>query len=376
MDLRDELGKAFDGEPTDAAGTESVAPAPGPEVAPDTTPEPQAAEPAAEIPSGDRPRDASGRFLAKSEEQAKTGAEPQSVPSPQATPAAAPEATQQTVDLPPSTWTATAKAEYAKLPEVVRNEIKKRESDFQKGISQYKSAAEFGSKMDQVVRPYMPTIQQAGGQPEKVIQNLLHTAYTLRTGTPQQKQQLLLQVAQEYGVDLGSKPQETPAGIDQNAIAQTVQQLLQPHLQQFQQFQGQFQTAEQQREQAEQKQLASQIEAFRTATDDKGQPKHVYFDNVRGTMAALIDSGDAQSLDDAYVMACRAHPEVSRILEQQRSSESEAKRLAEQKRLADEARRATTVNAQGQGGVGIADTSKFSLRDELAAALDGNARIA
>lgn len=372
MDLRDELGAAIDGATNETA--EVVTPAPAAEPAGDPA---QPAEPAAEAPSGDRPRDASGRFVPKSEEQVKTDAQPEPVPSPEAAKPAEgqPQAQPLAVDLPPSTWTAAAKAEYAKLPEVIRGEIKKREADFQKGITQYKTAAEFGSRMDNVIRPYIQTIQQAGGQPDQVVKNLLHTAYTLRTGTPQQKQQLLLQVAQEYGIPLGQPQAPESTGIDQNAIAQTVQQLLQPHLQQFQQFQGQFQTVQQQREQAEQQKLASQIEAFRNAADEKGQPKHVYFDNVRGTMAALIDSGDAQSLEDAYVMACRAHPEVSRILEQQRSSESEAKRLAEQKRLADEARRATTVNAQGQGGVGIADTSKLSLRDELSSLLEGNARV-
>lgn len=380
MDLREELGKAIDGETTDAAGTESAAPVTeaAAEV-PAGESKPEAAEPAAEAGSGDRPRDANGRFLPKSEEPAKAEAQPQSVPGTQAPQAAeAPkEPQQQVVDLPPSTWTALAKAEYAKLPEVVRNEIKKRESDFQKGISGYKQAADYGQRMQQTLQPFMPLIQQAGGQPEAVVRNLLQTAATLRTGSPQQKQQLLVQIAQEYGVQLPGQQQDTQGnGIDQNAIAQMVQQLLQPHLQQFQQFQGQFQTVQQQREQAEQQQLASQIEAFRTATDEKGQPKHMYFDNVRGTMAALIDSGDAATLEDAYVMACRAHPEVSQILAAEQAKKADAQRLAEAKRLAEEARRATTVNAQGQGGVGLADTSKLSLRDELATALEASARIA
>jgi hypothetical protein len=379
VDLREELGKAIDGE-TDAAGTESVTEVVASETPTEPAAEPKAAEPAAEAPSGDRPRDANGRFLPKSEEPAKAEAQPQSAPGPQAPQAAeAPkEPQQQVVDLPPSTWTALAKAEYAKLPEVVRNEIKKRESDFQKGISGYKQAADYGQRMQQTLQPFMPLIQQAGGQPEAVVRNLLQTAATLRTGSPQQKQQLLVQIAQEYGVPLpGQQAQETPAGqFDPNALAPVVQQLLAPHLQKFEQISSRFTTAEQQREQKEQEALASQIEAFRTATDSSGQPKHMYFDNVRGTMAALIDSGDAATLEDAYVMACRAHPEVSQILAAEQAKKADAQRLAEAKRLAEEARRATTVNAQGQGGVGLADTSKLSLRDELAAQIDGAARIA
>lgn len=375
MDLREELGKAIDGETTDA-GAESVA-----QVTETKTEvpagDPKPAEPAAETGGGDRPRDAQGRFLSKTAEAepVKTEAQPEPAPGTQET-QAEPQGQQQGVDLPPSTWTAAAKAAYASLPDVVRSEIKKRESDFQKGISSYKQAAEFGTRIDQVVRPYLPTIQQAGGQPEQVIKNLLHTAYTLRSGTPQQKQQLLLQVAQEYGVDLGVRPQQTAeqGQFDPNALTPLVQQLLQPVLQRVEQFETRFMTAEQRREAEEQQQYAGQIEAFRTAADEKGQPKHVYFDNVRALMGDLIEKGHANSMEQAYEMACRIHPEVSKAVEGQRTAQAEAQRLAEQKRLAEEARRATTVNAQGQGGVGMADTSKLSLRDELAAQLE-SARI-
>lgn len=376
MDLREELGQALDGVSDEGTGTEGVAPT---AVESGTEPPAETATPtetpASEPKADGRARDEHGRFLPKSDipgEPDKTAQPSQpSAPTGAETPKTA-ETPAPGVDLPPSTWTALAKAEYAKLPEVVRNEIKKRETDFQKGIGQYKAAADFGTRIDGALRPYAQVIREAGGTPEGVISNLLQTAYTLRTGTPEQKKQLLMSVAQQYGVNLGGQPSETPqGGVDQNSIAQVVQQLLQPHLQKFDQFSTQFTSTQQQREQQEQQQLANQIEAFRTATDEKGQPKHVYFDNVRNTMAALLDSGDAQSMDQAYEMACRAHPEVSRILSAEQRSKDEAQRLVEQRRLAEEAKRNTLANAQGQGGVGIADTSKVSLRDELAGRLEG-----
>lgn len=368
--LRDELADALDSGDTNA---ELPAKA-------------EAAEPVtqAEEPAADRTRDEKGRFLGKQadakQEQEATADAQQAPVQPAAQQAEQAQQQQPGVDLPPSTWTVAAKAEYAKLPEVVRAEIKKRERDMQQGITQYKAAAEFGSKLSEVVKPYEPMIRAKGGSVDGVISNLLSTAYALNTGTPQERGALLMKAAEQYGADLSpwlNKGQQQAAqgnGIDPNALAPIVQQLLQPHLQRIEQFQGQFTTAQQQREQAEQQEHARRIEAFRSATDEKGQAKHVYFDNVRGLMASFIESGNATSLEQAYEMACRAHPEVSQQLAANQRQAEEARRLGEQRRLAEDAKRANTANASGQGGVGIAGTSKLSLRDELAAQLEG-ARI-
>lgn len=375
MDLREELGKAFEAtdETVAAESTSNAAVAESPVT--ETTQTTETAKPETVVTDG-RARDEQGRFT-KSEKQSQEETQQVAATGTETTQAAA-DTTQQAsqqqttgVDLPPSTWTATAKAEYAKLPEVVRNEIKKRESDFQKGIGQYKQAADFGTRIDSVMRPYANIIREKGGTPEGVIGNLLQTAYALQTGTPQQKAQLLLQAAQQYGADMSMFGQKPAEGQQDPNIEAIIQQRLQPVLQELNQFKSQFTTTQQQREQQEQQTLASQIESFRTATDEKGQPKHVYFDNVRGTMAALIESGDAANLDQAYEMACRAHPEVSKLVFAEQRSKEEAQRLAEQRRLADEAKRANTVNAQGQGGVGIADTSKVTLRDELMGRMEG-----
>src|SRR5690606_25855896 len=133
-------------------------------------------------------------------------------------------------------------------------------------------------------------------------------------------------------------------------------------------------TQERERQQQEaQQQVRSQIEAFRTATDEKGNPKHIYFDNVWGLMVPLLQTRQAQNLEQAYEMACHAHPEVRTAIFAERQRQDEAKRLEEARRKAADAARATAANVTGQGGVGIADTSKLSLRDELAQMLEGRA---
>ena len=146
---------------------------------------------------------------------------------------------------------------------------------------------------------------------------------------------------------------------------------MQPYQQQLSQVQQQFLTAQQRAELAQQQEAQGHIDAFRTATDEKGQAKHVYFDNVRELMSSFIGSGHAQSIEQAYEMACRAHPEVSKAIATEQQRAADTKRLEEQRRAAEDAKRAGAANVQGQGAVGMADTSKLSLRDELSAQLEG-----
>lgn len=377
MTLAEELGKAID--EAESAGTTEGTAAPAGDTqgdasiqgaGTDTATGASGTDTTVSASGTDRTRDESGRFVKKDEKTEAVGNDAQ------ATQATQSETQAQGVDLPPSTWTPGAKAAYLALPadSPIRQEIKKREADYQKGITQYKQNAEVGERLLNEMRPYEAIIRSQGGTPETVIRNLLNTAYLLNTGTPQQKAQLLIQAAKQYGADLTAfqgQPQATDGQFDPKALTPIVQQLVQPYVEKFNQVHSRFQTAQQQAEQARQHEAQSQIEAFRTATDEKGQPKHAYYDNVRGMMASFIESGHAQSLDQAYEMACRAHPEVSQAISAAQRKEADAKQLEEARRKAEDARRATAVNVSGQGGVGIADTSKMSLRDELAAQMDG-----
>lgn len=368
------------GEPDAPAGTEGTSPAV------DVAPAVEEAKPEAGTEAG-RTRDANGRFLpgkeAKSEAkpEAKTEeaqADPQQIASQppaeqvQAAPA-------DPVDLPPSTFTVAGKSAYAALPKdsALRADIKKRETDYQKGIGQYKSMAETGSRLMNEIQPYMAQIRAEGGSPETAVRTLFNTAYQLRQGSPQERGKLVMQIAQQYGADISPwMGQGQQQGSEQGQpIQQVVQQLMQPYVQRIDQFTTQQQSAQQRMQQEQEQRTSQEIEAFRSATDEKGQAKHVYFDNVRGVMGSLLANGDAQSLDQAYEMACRAHPEVSKAMSAEQRTRDEAQRLEEARRKAEDAKRANAANVSGQGGVGIADTSKLSLQDGIAALWDGQARL-
>jgi len=370
--LREDLDSAFEGE-TETVDTTATQVA---EAAVTETVETE------EQASEGRVRDpATGRFVPKGEQAQEVEQAQTEQKTEQPTEQPKEQVVEQTgVDLPPSTFTAAAKAAYMSLPadSPLRQDIKKREADFQKGITQYKQAAEYGNRVMAEFQPYMQTIQERGGQPLGVLRNLLQTAHVLNTAGPEQKAQLLLQVAQQYGVDLSQhfgQPQGEQAAFDPRTLTPVVQQLLRPALQEINQFKTQFLTAQQQAEAQQQQEIQGQIEAFRTATDEKGQPKHVYFDNVRELMGSFLESGYARDMDDAYVMACRAHPEVSQTVSAAQRRSEDAQRLEEARRKANDAKRAGSVNVTGQGGVGIADTSKNSLRDDLLQAFEGTERV-
>lgn len=333
-----------------------------------------------------RARDEKGRFVAKEEAPKEAG--PVSAPEQtgQAAPAeVAPQAALQAteapqIDAPPSTWTPAAKAEWSVLSPVVKAELKKREVDFQKGITQYKQAADYGTSIMTQLQPYEPMIRAVGATPEQAVGGLLAREYRLRTGSPQERGQIIARMVQELGADMspwmGQPNQQAPVEgqpvVDQRQIQAMVAQMVQPYTQQFQKVQSQLSAQEQQRQQAQQQAALGQIEAFKNEADQKGQAKHVYFDNVQDLMIPLLQSGQAKSLEQAYEMACRAHPEVSQALTVEQRRKTEAEQLDQARKKTEEAKRAAGANVSGQGGVGLADVSKVSLADELKARLEGS----
>lgn len=372
------LGEALDGvelpsgeEPsTEAAATEATS------------------EPAsAGTETGDTARDEHGRFAAKPAEPEAGKAEAQTDSKP-AEPAQDTEGQTTSPDArslatPPATWSAGAKAIYGQLPEVARKEIAKREQDYARGIQQHAEAAKGYQTLMREFQPYEAMIRAENGSPEGAIRELLKTAYALRSGTPQSRGQLVMQIAQQFGADItpfvGQQEQAAPGQQDYLPQVQSmVQQLVAPHLQRIQSWEQQQATAQQQQAFQQQQEITSQIQAFQNATAEDGiSPKHVYFENVRGLMSAYFANGQAQTLEQAYDMACWANPEVRAALQADMQRSAEAQRLEEAKRKAVDAKNAS-FNVSGQGGIGMAGAQNDSLEDVIAAKLAqqrGGARV-
>ena len=365
VSLRDELGEALDQIE--------------PEVPIEVKSEPVEVAPEKPVETA-KQRDETGKFVPKVVEKTEKieEAKPtEQIAKPEIKPEEIkPDETADTKSLvtPPATWSAAAKSIYASLPETARKEIAKREQDYARGIQQHAEAAKGYQAMMAEFQPYEAMIRAENGTPQGAIRDLLKTSYLLRTGTPQERGNLVMQIAQRFGADLtpylGQK-EETGQQEFMPQVQQYVQQLVSPHLQRIQQFEESQLTAQQRQMQEMQQETQSQIEAFQNATAEDGSPKHVYFENVRPLMSSYFASGQAQTLEQAYEMACWANPEVRAALIADQQRASEAQRLEEAKRKAKEAK-SSSFNVTGQGGVGISGSTQTSLRDELAAQFEGD----
>lgn len=386
LSLADELGQAIDaatdaGADTASTTTTGADTGAGAAATTSTDAAAQAATTTQTADTGDaRARDASGRFAKGQDAQSNAKAADTASGAQQAAqdPAQQQAATQQQqaqqqqtqADQAPHTWTAAAKAEWSNLSPILKAEFRKREGDYQRGIEQHRQAAQTGQELMQAIGQDASMLAQQYGSVGRGVRELLNlSGYASRDPMG-----FITWFAQQRGINLGQQATtgDPVAGqLTQQQLAPLVQQLVQPYVQQISQFQTQFLTAQQRAEQQHQQDINSQIEAFQTAAGADGQPSHPYFELVRGTMGALMDSGNATSMDQAYEMACRAHPEVWATLSAQQQKAADTKRLEDARRAAEDAKRANAANVTGQGAVGMADTSKLSLRDELSAHLDG-----
>lgn len=289
--------------------------------------------------------DTTGKF--KGKEEAVVQPVPQS-----ATPPVAP------VELlsVPAAYTGSIKTEWAKLPLAVQQELIRREQDVEKGFTKFDEERNFGKQLKELATPYLPIIRAEGGDINKAFSSFLDTAYKLRTKNPQEKGQILMQLAREYGADL-SQANTQQAQVPFNPVLHQVQQELQG-------LKGTIEQEKALKKQQEDEATQRQIDAFRS------DPKNTHFDTVKAHMAALLTGGLAKDLQDAYDQAVHANPQTRSTLLEQSSAQAEEKRLAEQKAKAEAAKKAGS-SVRGSPGVAALKNGKIehaSLRDTLKAA--------
>ena len=258
---------------------------------------------------------------------------------------------------PPASWTAESKEKFGSLDPDLQKEVLKREKDYAQGINKYADAAKTADAYDQVIAPYKAMIAAEGSNPVQAIASLFNSAYQLRTGTPEQKAQLILSLAQQYGADLSqiSPQDETDEYVDPDIVAlkneiaslkQTTQSQVQA--QQNQQIIG----------------YQQQIEAF--ASD----PKNEHFDKVRDTMSTLLTSGSASNLDEAYEKSLYLVPETREAIIQKQIKDAAVAKAKKDTEAAEKAKKAAGLQLTNEEGAGTVVSSDGSMEDELGALFD------
>jgi hypothetical protein len=275
---------------------------------------------------------------------------------------------------PPRGWSDPEKALWAKVPPEVQHVINRRETDVARKIAEQDEVRLVGKGFMEASTEYGPLIQARGGNPVALYREFLGILNRLQTSDPAGRAQLFQQVAAQNGVDLRVLAQPGPGAPAQPPPPPQVplQTLVNTQVQQALKEQRQAEARE--REQAEMQATSAEIETFRSKVNEHGQPAYPYFDHVTSLMASIIGSGTTASLEEAYQLAVKAHPETSKLIEQATVA---AQKVAEEKRRkAEKARRAGGSIRGGIGGSPGMPEGNRSIRDELKAAFaEANARI-
>jgi hypothetical protein len=262
----------------------------------------------------------------------------------------------------PRSWSDQEKPLWGKVPPEVQAVINRREADFHRKVTEQDEIRSAGTQFMAVANKYAPVIQARGKTPTAYFEQLLGIVSQLDSArSPQERAQVFDQIARQQGVDLrqvlgGTSPQ--PQVQLQTLVEQTVQQRLEAW--QAQQAQAQ--------EQAVMQATTGEIEAFRSKVNEQGLPAYPYFDHVVNLMAGLVQSGTADTLEKAYDLAVRAHPETSKLLAEAEKAEAQAK---EAKRLAAEKAKRKGGSIKGSPGGALPGNAKDrTLRDELRSAFE------
>ena len=286
----------------------------------------------------DKPRDESGKFKSTKEVTEAPEVEVQEEVVAETKPAKP----------RPSSWKKDYEESWGRLDPNLQDYITQREADFAKGVSTYKAQWDQAQPVLNSIEKFAPILQQNGIDPAQWINNLGTAHQTLVYGNPDQKLQMFAQLANDYGIDLNGLTGGQSVSPQFSMIAQELSQIKN----QWQQFQSQ-------QEQQEQAQLKSEIDSF-----SKDKP---YFDDVRETMAGLLQNNMASDLNTAYDKAIRLHDDIWQKIqsEQVKSSQTEQKsKLAAVKAKAISPKSSSPTANVSIGGKGN------NLRDQLASIVD------
>lgn len=281
----------------------------------------------------DKPRDEVGRFAPKSEAK-----EPQTVNLPPVKPR-------------PSSWKKDYEEHWTKLDPTLQDYINQREADYAKGVSTYKQNWDNAAPIYEAMQPFMPLLQEHNIQPQQWISNLGNAHKMLALGSPQEKMQMFAKLANDYGVPLQAlQGQQYDPQFSQ--IAQELSQI-----------KNEWSSFKTERERTEQTKLQDEITSF--------SQKAPHFEQVRETMAGLLQSGVAQDLQSAYDKAIRLHDD---IWEKQQAEAQQAQARANteqnQRMVAEKKAKAVSPRSTSPTGTMGTGTGKKGLRETLAEQLE------
>jgi hypothetical protein len=242
---------------------------------------------------------------------------------------------------PPASWKKDYHEVWQKADPKMQEYAWQREEQMRAGVEPLLSKAQFADAMQEAISPYMQTIQGLGLSPDKAVAALMDADHKLRNSDPQTKLQYFQQLAQSYGINLGAM-QGQQGQMPQQTVDPTVYALQN----ELNKVRGEVMGWKQQQEMMENQTLLNEINQFSLKAD--------HFEDVRPAMIQLLQSGMAQTLDEAYEKAIRLDPNLFEQVTKAQQAEAAAKQAKEQNRAAKAARAAAVSVRSATPGVNTA----------------------
>ena len=285
-------------------------------------------------------RDPSGRFAPRATQIESQGTQP--------------EAEMPVWKRPPASWKKDYHDVWAKADPRMQEYAWQREEQMRAGVEPLLTKAQFADQMNEALKPYMETIRGLGMTPDKAVSALMQADHTLRNSDPQTKMAYFQQLAQSYGINFGQLQQGA-----QQAPQQTVDPTVWALQNELNKVRGEVMGWKQQQEMAENQQLLTEINNF--------SQKAEFFEDVRPAMIQLLQSGMAQTLDDAYDKAIRLNPELFEQTQKAKQAAAAAQQAKEANKAAKAARAAAVSVRSATPGVNTAPKSadRRALLEEL-----------
>lgn len=272
----------------------------------------------------------------------------------------------------PASWKPDAREHWSKLPDNVRSEIARRETEVQRTLQDTAEARKTAEAVMRTIAPYEAFIKAENSNPLQAIDNLMATAAKLRTGTAPELATMVAGIVQQFGIGrfgpsfiealdgalAGNTPRVDP---QQAALDQVLNQRLAP----VQQLLSRFEQAQQAQQQQVAQQAQSEVEQFLARAE--------FGNDVREDMADLLEAaqrrGQNMTLADAYKKACMMSDSVRSVLVQRQ----QAQRGQVQTQAAQRARQAA-VSVSGGAPVGALQQPSTDVRSAIEAAIVATSR--
>jgi len=211
---------------------------------------------------------------------------------------------------PPGSWKASAKEKFSSLPEEIQHEVLRRESDFHRGIDDYRATNEWAKQFEPIQDVVMSLRERFGSEVEGV-----KTLFKLDEFANADPMGFIIEFARSKNIDLSGTSAARPDSV-YNEIRDIKNQLEQSRMSEHARLEVD---------------ARAQLDAFINE-------KRPYFEDVRSEMSRLIGSGIASDLGSAYEHAVWANPEIrSKMI-----AESNSKKISDAK----SAKKSASINVK------------------------------